>query len=455
VQSQLARGAVRVSYEQLRSFSPAGLFPSQPPKDVILVDLPLNEILTRVKPIFLQKRPNQKRVEVPDEIGSVFGPGGHGLRVLDKDKANSISKPLSQSVQPQPELPVNGHAHALLAPMAQAPIQPQAPLAPPIVNAPVPAPMAQPAPAPLVPLAPPISPEPEPIRAPRLDPSLATFRPKPLNGTCGTFNLALMDVAAFWTEKGKNELANLYRHSLEIPINTLEAALKTGKLVFAWKEVRHWIRLAPGNTLPTIPDDLSVEFPLSLIAPRYLEHRGVIKSQKRLELSTDIPDVFASKGSAAAAPSEPAHAPKLPAPAAKLSVPGKSFLEYGEIFGQPNKKEWTLSEVAQQTSVLPGVGGAIIASDDGLLIAGTWPGGVKTDSVAGLIPQMYNRIAEYTKELKLKEPSNLTLYLEDVPLQFFKTGSSYLSVIGRPGEPLPKPQLNAVAKRLAKNPGPK
>ena len=41
-----------------------------------------------------------------------------------------------------------------------------------------------------------------------------------------------MDVAAFWTEKGKTELANLYRHSLEIPINTLEAALKTGKLLF-------------------------------------------------------------------------------------------------------------------------------------------------------------------------------------------------------------------------------
>jgi predicted regulator of Ras-like GTPase activity (Roadblock/LC7/MglB family) len=130
---------------------------------------------------------------------------------------------------------------------------------------------------------------------------------------------------------------------------------------------------------------------------------------------------------------------------------GKTLLEYGEIFGQPEKKNWTLAEVAQKTMTLRGVAGAVIGNTDGMLVAGAWPNGVKGDAVAAFLPQMYGRIIQYTKELKLGEPANLTLMIENVPLQIFKAGTSFFTVIGRAGENLPKAQLNAIATRLSSN----
>jgi hypothetical protein len=69
--------------------------------------------------------------------------------------------------------------------------------------------------------------------------------------------------------------------------------------------------------------------------------------------------------------------------------------------------------------------------------------------VAAFVPQMHSRLLHFTKELKLGEPANFTLMIENVPVQIFKTGNSYFTVLGRAGESLPKAQLNAVAMRLA------
>ena len=50
------------------------------------------------------------------------------------------------------------------------------------------------------------------------------------------------------------------------------------------------------------------------------------------------------------------------------------MLEFGEIFGQPQKKDWTLQEVIQKSAALRGVSGALLATADGLPIASQWPG---------------------------------------------------------------------------------
>ena len=130
---------------------------------------------------------------------------------------------------------------------------------------------------------------------------------------------------------------------------------------------------------------------------------------------------------------------------------GKPLLEFGEIFGQPEKKHWTLAEVTQKTATLRGVAGAVLGSMDGLLVAGTWPNDVKGDAVAAFLPQIFSRLLHFTKELKLDEPSNVTLMIGNVPLQIFKAGTSFFTVIGRAGENLPKAQLNAIATRLGSN----
>jgi hypothetical protein len=41
--------------------------------------------------------------------------------------------------------------------------------------------------------------------------------------------------------------------------------------------------------------------------------------------------------------------------------------------------------------------------------------------------------------------------IENVPLQIFKAGTSFFTVLGRAGENLPKAQLNAIATRLSTN----
>ncbi|MGZ8900244.1 MAG: roadblock/LC7 domain-containing protein, partial [Limisphaerales bacterium] len=130
---------------------------------------------------------------------------------------------------------------------------------------------------------------------------------------------------------------------------------------------------------------------------------------------------------------------------------GKPLLEFGEIFGQPEKKHWTLAEVTTKTMSLRGVAGAVLGSVDGLLVAGSWPNGVKGDAVAAFLPQLYGRLLHFTKEVKMGEPTNVTITIDNVPLQIFKAGTSFFTVIGKAGENLPKAQLNAIATRLSSN----
>ncbi len=449
VQAHLATGGMKIPFSQFRQFSPDG-FANAQIGDTTEITLPISEILSRLKPEQLARRTDQKRIVVPDDIEPIFGPKGTkkgNLRIANEKKnPPPAPTPLHAPEQEPVAAPV---AIAPLSVPDAAPIVPVTPIAP--------EPVAE-APAPIVQAAPP---EPEPIsniplRAPNLDPSLATLKPTPpvpsrtvpsKTPPEQTFTVALMDVAGFWAEKGRIELEKLYKHSLEIPFPALEAALKRGKVEFPWREVRPWVRLASGNSLPTLDDDVKVELPLAWIAPRFLEHQHKAAPKKRFEIGDDIPDVFVRN-----APAEPATVP-FPGPAA--AVPAAALeastepREFGEIFGQPDKKEWSLGEVSQRATSLPGVAGAIIATSDGLLVGGKWPG-ADGDTVAAFVPQMYSRMTSYTKELQLGEPDRFTLLIDNnVPLQIFKSADSYFTVLGRAGENLPTKELNAIATRLA------
>ena len=141
--------------------------------------------------------------------------------------------------------------------------------------------------------------------------------------------------------------------------------------------------------------------------------------------------------------------PAALAPAAPAPVPlPKPALQIGDIFGQPGKRDWTPNEIVQKTSGLRGVAGALIAMPDGLLVAGQLPAGLSGETIAAFLPQMFGRMTQYTKELKFKETDNLTLIVENVPLQIYKTGNLYFAVLGRAGEILPQLQLKIIAAAL-------
>jgi predicted regulator of Ras-like GTPase activity (Roadblock/LC7/MglB family) len=122
--------------------------------------------------------------------------------------------------------------------------------------------------------------------------------------------------------------------------------------------------------------------------------------------------------------------------------------EIGEVFGQPGRKNWTPSEIVQKTGALRGVAGALIAMQDGLLVAAHLPPGLNGETIAAFLPQMFSRMLQYSKELKFGEANNLTIIVDEVPLKIFKAGGVFFTVLGRAGESLPEPHLGIVAAQL-------
>jgi len=290
------------------------------------------------------------------------------------------------------------------------------------------------------------------------------------------------------------ELPNLSDATVALPQDELEQALKRGKIAFSWKRIRSWIMPTPPATTASELDDTTLELPLPVIAPLFLAQRRPAPPQKQYTLGDHIPDLFADKGKvlstqvqvaapvtpstparpappAIGMPSAPAPRPSIPvsaplapaaraapaapapptlAPAAAPAVPTAPLppKEIGEVFGQPGRKNWTPSEIVQKTSTLRGVAGALIAMQDGLLVAGHLPPGLNAETIAAFLPQMHSRMAQYSKELKFGEANNLTLIVDDVALKIFKTGGVFFTVLGRPGESLPEPHLNIVAAQL-------
>jgi predicted regulator of Ras-like GTPase activity (Roadblock/LC7/MglB family) len=436
VQAHLAKGSLKIPLVQFRKFSPEGLFAADATLDVTEVVIPLSEVLPKLNPAHLARRPDQREVHVPEDIEPIFGTGPNGnLRIVsEKPKATASSGPAVKvapvPVSPAPAVPAPAAAIPVSLP-APEPVPVAAPVCPPAVEAPKAA---------------------EPIRAPKLDPALATLRapaaPIPIKAAPGvssekTVTLDLTEVSAYWAERGRVDLKKLSAHSVAFPVTAIAAALKKGKIEFTWQEVKPWLRLDSGAA-PELKDETKIDFPLALLAPRFLTAMGAGKEKRRIEVSEEIPDVFVRH-----VPAVPPPPPPVPQ-AAEAPVDQENVSrEFGEIFGQPEKKEWSLGEVTQRATKLPGVAGAIIATSDGLLIWGSWPNGVGGEAVAAFVPQIYNRLTNYTHELKLGNPGSFTLLVENVPLQIFKSADSYFTVLGRAGESLPAKELKAIATRLA------
>jgi hypothetical protein len=70
--------------------------------------------------------------------------------------------------------------------------------------------------------------------------------------------------------------------------------------------------------------------------------------------------------------------------------------------------------------------------------------------IGAFVPQMYTRITQYTRDLKLGDAKHLTIIVDNVPLQLFKSGNIYFTALGKAGENLPKPQLTAIASALGR-----
>ena len=328
------------------------------------------------------------------------------------------------------------------------------------------------APVPVLPITP-IAPEPE------LGPAPIPFNPVPpapvaqpsVGGETRFLTVPVADLASGWPEALQQEIValQLMTSCVGLPFGVIELAIKQGKVALPWRVLRSWMK--PPVFVASSPNDAMVlELPLKIITPIFLAELKAARPQKKVAVDASIPDLFSStKSPAPAAPAPvivpmppvaaadfapaPQHAPKpadtnyfaklqaedqpeeVAPPVKPGPTPGTAFL----------KRYATPNEIVGKAAALNGVDGALIALPDGLLVANRIPSHMNADTIAAFLPQIFSRVGQCTKELRLGDLNNLNFTVGSVPWKIFKVGAIYFAAFGRPGEPLPTSQLAGIA----------
>lgn len=490
--AQLAHGTVKITFSELRQSAPK-VFVAAPELDRVMVTLPLGEILPRINPSLIKRRRVQKTVEVPDEISSPFDEAARAIaapacssgktdfisRARLGPNGNTTSFHRTVPVNPPGAVPPNRHnltaAPALEPPGAIPPRPMAAPLArlepePPLPErqglkepiagrkpaAPVPEP---PAPAS-------ISPPPAPVKA---TPLPANVQPvvsaSPGNGNGsgnGILPIGLATLADGWPEAVRKEIIqlNLAEAKVALPKEAVERALKQGRIAFTWRMLRSWIKPSP---LPTVSaqDGTILELPLNVIAPLFLsKQREAQKSRAKIDIDENIPNLFfgfpqpESAPGGAAATAKPAdtnyyvwddRADTVRVAASEVKMGPSVGTKFVSKYATPN-------EIVSRAAALDGVAGALIALPDGLLVASRVPSEFNGDTLAAFLPQIFGKVSQCTKELRMGDLNNLNFTVGNVPWKIFRVNAIFFAAFGRTGEPLPTAQLAALAAELDHKP---
>jgi predicted regulator of Ras-like GTPase activity (Roadblock/LC7/MglB family) len=111
----------------------------------------------------------------------------------------------------------------------------------------------------------------------------------------------------------------------------------------------------------------------------------------------------------------------------------------------------TPNEIVAKAMAIEGVDGALIALPDGLLVASQIPPTMNAETVAAFLPQLYGKVSQCTKELRLGDLNNINFTVGQIPWKIYKVGAIYFAAFGRAGEPLPTAQIAAVVGELDRN----
>lgn len=471
---QLQYGQVVMTAAELRECSPE-YFAALAGHDDLPITLPLADIIKQLTPDKFARR-QQRRVEVPREVGAIFSANGQGLSIAKPAPVTGtpatpmapayIAQPAvtTTSAQPAPALPASAPGSKIsmsaqaLASLKAAAASPTTPRPGP---APVPARGIAPAPA---------TPAPAPA-AKRIFP-LAS---KP----AGHLAVPLASVCPEWPQEVRTQLTDVdvEQHQILVPLELLEPAMKSGRVLFIWEEVASWLKPALVNPPTPKVGEMAVELPLKIIAPLFMGSQRAA-TQKRIDVDETIPDIFnggngnaPANGNGSAVPQNPT-APRMsaPAPAARMApaateshhapapvpvsesapAPTPANAETGveQVIGDAGSRLGA-KEIVANAAKLPGVSGALLVLSDGLLVTSNTPPSIKADTIAAFIPQMFGRMNQYTKELALGPLQQLTLGVEGAQWHVVKCPNIYFAVLGKHGETLPLNLLAQIAAELS------
>ena len=453
--AQLSRGAVKITFGELRQAAP-DLFTPEDDRDRVLVPLPLGEILSRLNPALITRRRVQKQVEVPDEICSPFDQRNQSLIFSvgpTKPEAAPVSAPAPRQTAVSAPAPVAPPARRGIT-FTPSPAPPSAaPLNAPAMNS---ATRALPKPRnnhPPLPPVPTVQMAPTALSPP---PPGRSLDPNPLL-------VSLTSLAEGWPEAVRQELVqlNLVEAKVALPAEIVERALKQGRVAFTWKTLRSWIKPAP---LPVVSvhDSLVLELPLRIVAPPFLaRQKEAGRLQKKVAVDDSIPNLFFGF------PRPEASSPVVASAASSAAAraPDTNFYAWDETSGQARPqgseskpsptpgtkfvaKYATPNEVVSRAATLDGVAGALVALPDGLMVASRLAPNLNGDTLAAFLPQIFGKVSQCTKELRMGELNNVNFTVGNVPWKIFRVNAIFFAAFGRVGEPLPTAQLAALAAEL-------
>src|SRR5581483_9702842 len=277
---QLALGSVKIMFGQLRSAAPE-LFRVAEEYDSLPIILPLNVLLQRMNPNLLPRNPQQKQIQLPQEIKGPFGKSAEGVTFATSlmkappaatppprmvAKPESDTKMRLRSVGPAQPAFTRATTAAPIAPSSipfapSAPVSPIAP-APPREETQRPIPFSPPQPAPAAPVA-----MPKPITpvAPAPIPMATAPSAAPVAANASAISVLLSELSAKWPDVLQMEIhqQNLSGAQVQLPMTALEPALKRGRAVFSWQHLRTWMQPRPAGASPN--DGVELDLPLAII----------------------------------------------------------------------------------------------------------------------------------------------------------------------------------------------
>lgn len=347
--AQLPQGQVRVPFGDIRKAVPQ-VFASGVEFDRVSVALPLNEVLSRLNPALLVRRPAARQVEVPEDITSPFEGKGNGLSVGNAKPVPPAAP--RKPAAPVPQVPARGSVssvprhtppglESIPAPFSFGPAKtkpaaptPAAPETPAVSEAAVPfapKPPVAPAAPTATPLARPAAPAPAAAPAPIPFPSatpapVAQSQPKPVEtakpAATAVITIPISSLMEGWPEPLRLEIlqTNLNDARIALPMDLVEGALKRGRVVFPWKTIRSWVSPAVPTTV-SAHDNAELELPLKIIAPLFLARKQTAPSQvNKVTVDETIPNLFFGF------PQPEAAAPAAPAPSV-LAAPAAPSID--------------------------------------------------------------------------------------------------------------------------------
>jgi predicted regulator of Ras-like GTPase activity (Roadblock/LC7/MglB family) len=456
VLAQLSRGSVKIPFGELRQAAP-DLFSPEEDCDSVPVALPLAELLARLNPALITRRRTQKKVEVPPEISSPFDHRNQGLIFsVGPNKSESVptASPLPRQSTPAPIEPAaRGGIAFTPTPPPPGTTAPSGPPGSPVLHS---QPLCEPqnSPRPARP-APAVSALPTPAAA-----APTPAEPEPLQ-------ISLTSLAEGWPEAVRQELVqmNLIEKNVGLPTELVERALKQGRIAFTWKTIRSWIT-PPPVPAPSTHDGTVLELPLKVVAPHFLaRQREAGKLQKKVVVDDEIPNLFfgfprPESGSASVASAANPAVPKTVDTNfyAWDETADRARIQKDDVRRGPSPgtkfvaKYATPNEVVSRTGALDGVAGALIALPDGLMVASRLPADLNGDTLAAFLPQIFGKVNQCTKELRMGELNNVNFTVGNIPWKIFRVNAIFFAAFGRAGEPLPTAQLAALAAELDHRP---